>query len=861
MIPFIRQPYQSHSTLRSLPPTRNQISLTGWLHKYPSPQLLLLEWKPIGTGPMLLDDNVPAEPNAGITGETPSPDHPSAINDDVTQFATALARKKAGNTLEAIQQFSPLAEHESLLSGKANYQLGKIFQQGLGVEKNEEKAAQYYKKAFAIFSLFAQGTDKQAAEANYHLGKMHQQGLGVTSNQKSAEQCYRKAKKISSAKACTQLAKLSDKENDRKTKSNYEMAIFQSPGKGSAKAHAGIAGLYQEGRGTKQNIDKAITHYKEAIGRGTVNAHIDLGNLYRDKNNYQQAFTHYQQGAGPIAAQACLELGDLCGIAAQACLEVGDSYGQAMNFKQAALCYQEAQRKGSDHAWIKLGDLSCVTKNLDQALEDYKKAKGNLAANSFEYLGHLFRENNESEKAAQCYELAAKNGCAKALLHLGDLYKAQDMPGNREKAFQCYEQAEQQGLADACIYLGNHYLEDKNYQEAFQCYQRGEGKNAAQGCLKVGRIFEEKRNVPQAILCYKAAEKKGSAEAANHLGCICVNSQEYEEAASYFVKAKASFAEAACNLGLLHVRKQLSRTPDYAAAMTCFEEAVRNGFAKANAYIGYLYYNSSGVPKDLQKALDYFNKGAKAASPSAYAYLGKFYEEGSEVRQDFAKAIYWYEQAINLKHSSSATMIETIAKIKANNPGLKNQQYQEAFDKYYPLAEEGNAEAQYQLGIMYLHKGDFYVKQSDTNAEHYLAKAWENRHPQAAYELGVSYETRTNLRTKSTTTAAIWYSRACDSSDPDIAFKAAEKLVAIGGKEGQIKALKVFMKAAENGNNEASKHLGDMYYCGLGVEKNIETAKIYYRQFLGNNSGEVLISRRTFVLNPGLGDQEVSIQS
>jgi TPR repeat protein len=838
----------------------------------------------------------------------------SVGNDNSMQLNKALTQKKKGDCTNAISIFTVLAEKEDLNAAIANYQLGKIFQQGLGVAPNEESAAEYYTKAIKILNSLAEGNDKKAGQANYILGKMWQHGLGVAQNEKTAKQYYKKAQKKYFAKASTVLGEIFKKEKDfKKAKDNYQRAIFQSPGKGSARACFQLANLYEEGLGTKINRDKAIENYKLAIEKGNHEAYIDLGNLYWDEGNYEQAFECYQQVEGEAAAQSCLELGDIYGAAT----------GINDDFDYAERCYHEAEKKGSPHACIKLGDLCCVTKKLDQAFEHYKRARGELAAKSFDYLGHLFCESSDFEKATKCYQIAAEHGYADAWIHLGDLFKNQ---GKYEEAFYFYQKAEgknaarschelgqlhrlngekgyaeaikcfevavkkgltealidlglifrlkkeyqqaehyfqlagQEDLADVCLHLGDLYVEQGKLKLAFESYEKGSGQNAAQATRKLGHIFSSQLNMDMTVKCYELAEQQGSIEASYDLGCLYLNQKNYQTAASYFEKIKKIHGSAVNNLGKLYLDGLLGNKPDYALALICFQDAVNLGYAKANTNIGYMYYKALGVLKDTQVAMSYFMKGQKADSPSACFYLGEIFQIGIDVKQDFAKAVYWYQTSIILKNPAHESIKKTIDEIKVKNTHLSNVEYERIFNTNYPLAEQENADAQYWLGVMYMRKGEFYVKQSDTTAEHYLTSAWENGHSKAAYKLGISFETRSNLLTQSNQKAVEWYSRACDSSDSKSAFKAAEKLVVLGaGKVDLAKALKVFKTAAKNGNNLANKHLGDMYYCGLGTESNMENALFYYRKYLKDDKATLVISQTSFVKKQGLGNQQIIV--
>jgi len=605
-----------------------------------------------------------------------------AVNDNITRLTTALARKKEGAYLQAIQIFSSLAEQENLFGAQANYQLGKMFQQGLGVESDEEKATHYFHQASKVFDPLAGGGDKSAAQANYQLGKMSQQGLGVVKNEKTAKRYYKIAQVKGSAKASTKLGELCKEEKKYvKAKVNYQAAIFQSPGKGSAQACNRLAGLYQQGLGTKPNREKAIASYQEAIKKGNDNAYIDLGNLYRDERDYEQELACYRQGKGAIAALACLELGDL----------YGEAIGIEGNFDKAALCYQEAEGKGSVDACIKLGDLCCVTKNLDQAFVHYQRASGEIAAKSFDYLGHLFREIDQVDIAIKCYRIAGDKGCVEAWLHLGDLYKEQsnyddaflayqpapgksaakglielgglyfqqrDRLGNRDKAINCYELAEKKGKEinseveqkddaeaeddvanEACIFLGDLYQAEEKYEEAFQCYQRAEGKIAARACHALGhfhRTTEDKeKGYPQTIMFYEAAVKKGLTETLIELGLIYRIKQEYQRAEDYFQQAgQKGLVDACIHLGDLYVEQG-----KYKQALDSYQQGQGLGAAQACRRLG----NILNAQFNVAQAIQCFEEAEKKGSVEASNDLGCIYRS----QKVFQKAALYFEKAKN----------------------------------------------------------------------------------------------------------------------------------------------------------------------------------------------------------------------
>lgn len=84
---------------------------------------------------------------------------------------------------------------------------------------------------------------------------------------------------------------------------------------------------------------------------------------------------------------------------------------------------------------------------------------------------------------------------------------------------------------------------------------------------------------------------------------------------------------------------------DYATALQLFNQADQQGHMKTARYLGLLYENGYGVPRDIRKAVAYYQKAADRGDVTGTYYLGRCYEEGRGVKQDFAKAKALYETA------------------------------------------------------------------------------------------------------------------------------------------------------------------------------------------------------------------------
>ena len=93
----------------------------------------------------------------------------------------------------------------------------------------------------------------------------------------------------------------------------------------------------------------------------------------------------------------------------------------------------------------------------------------------------------------------------------------------------------------------------------------------------------------------------------------------------------------------------------------------------------------------------------------------------------------------------------------------QERDYLKAVQVWRPLAQAGDREAQYRLGVMYAEgKG---VAPNDADAALWFERAAEQGEPMAQYNLGASYAEGTGVR-KDMAAAAKWFRRAADQGVP-----------------------------------------------------------------------------------------------
>lgn len=117
--------------------------------------------------------------------------------------------------------------------------------------------------------------------------------------------------------------------------------------------------------------------------------------------------------------------------------------------------------------------------------------------------------------------------------------------------------------------------------------------------------------------------------------------------------------------------------------------------------------------------------------------------------------------------------------------------YREAYRLFMPLAEQGNAEAQYRLGNIFGFGLGLPLDYDE--AVKWYRKAAEQGYGSAQNSLGYMYQ------------------------------------LGLGIQQDNAKAVKWYRKAAEQGNKVAQVNLGDMYKDGKGVPRNYVQAYMWYQ--------------------------------
>lgn len=165
---------------------------------------------------------------------------------------------------------------------------------------------------------------------------------------------------------------------------------------------------------------------------------------------------------------------------------------------------------------------------------------------------------------------------------------------------------------------------------------------------------------------------------------------------------------------------------------------------------------------------------------------------------------------------------------------IGNNDYAQLIRLHSKAANQGIANAQYNLGFMYEHGRG--VTQSDTEAVRWYRKAADQGHMRSQYRLGYSYDNGIGV-TKSNSEAVHWYRKAANQGDRYSQYFLGNMYFdGFGVTQSDSEAVRWYRKAADQGDKHSQHSLGEMYEYGRGVTRSRAEAVRWYRKAAAQGS-------------------------
>jgi uncharacterized protein len=88
-----------------------------------------------------------------------------------------------------------------------------------------------------------------------------------------------------------------------------------------------------------------------------------------------------------------------------------------------------------------------------------------------------------------------------------------------------------------------------------------------------------------------------------------------------------------------------------------YRRAAEQNVAKAQLFLGNLYYNGTGVAQNFGEAMKWYEEAAAQGHPDAEAALAAMYRHGEGVRQNFKEARIWAQRAAAKANASALHLL------------------------------------------------------------------------------------------------------------------------------------------------------------------------------------------------------------
>ncbi len=521
----------------------------------------------------------------------------------------------------------------------AMYQAGSLMRLGDGTTKDIEGGLE----------LLRAGSEAGDVDAMFDLAVFASNGDYGPADQQKAVDLYRKAADAGLPKAINSLAQMYWRGAgvEQSYSEAYRLLLLATE-KGSVTAKYNLAQMYRRGRGRPVDIAEARKWMRRAADAGDVDAQGIVGDLARNGEggpvDQHLAFRMYEAAAKQKNPDA------LVWAARLLLLGVG---AEKANDKAFAYALEGYFRRGSG------ADAALAAASLRMTAADFDSARKMIAHRFATSLlldvGQMFLDGKiVEENAAEAMKwiaLGAEQGHPPAQLALAKAYTAgEGVPLDIEIAATWWEAAMKAGNRAAALWLAA-------YHDNF-----GIGPNDLSKAAKA-YFYAMALGDDKAINRLTEIAELGVAEAEYWLGRAFLRKDRTIENAQTALTwleraAEQEHAEALTEVAIIF-RAGLSGEVNDKKAARYFARAVKAGSDIAKLFLGRLYEDGLGVPRDGAQAMVLYQDAAEKGIASAQYRLGLGYNVGLGGQRDDAKAHFWLSQAMRADSEIDALVLLT----------------------------------------------------------------------------------------------------------------------------------------------------------------------------------------------------------
>lgn len=689
------------------------------------------------------------------------------------------------------QAYTLMLQEAETGNGYAMHDMGKILFQGMGRDKDETAAQEWFRKAHAAFLSAEQTADKKDY-LQYRIGKLFSFGYGVEQDYAQAAEWYSKAVAERNPFAAYSLGGLCKRgqgvEQDDKRAFHLFCLAAEHERKPNAYAMYELGRMYKQGIGTEPDEGLSEKWYAAAY-QGFVEMEKTMND---DKLQYR--------------------LGQM----------TMNGVGTEEDLPAAFLYFQKSAALGNSDAEYGLGRLYL---NEDFEQHDVQKAVEHLTKaaeaghDTAQYtLGKLYLEGKAVEKdiprGFQYLEQALEKENQFAQYLLGKtLLKGEDVEADPLRGEQLLRASIAQGNTQAMYALGKAYLEGetlaKDIPQALELLIKAAEAGNEFAAYTLGKLYLEgkavEKDAPRAIAYLEQAVKEENPFAQYLLGKTLLQGKETEpdpERGEQLLRASIAQGNphAMYALGKAYLEGK-TRTKNISEALTLLAEAAEEGNPFAAYTLGKTFLEGKEVGKDVPRAIAYLEQAVKEGNPFAQYLLGKTLLKGEDVEADPLRG----EQLLAASAAQGNLYAAyTLGKVYLEGKGLP-QNIPRSLELLGFAAGQNLAAAQYTLGKLYAE--GTVVPKNIPAALDLLTKAAMQGNPYAGYRLGKLYLTGEDIP-KDVPAALYWLTKSAEQGNPYAGYQLGR--LYLYGKEVDRdikKAIVLLTASAAQGNPYAAQLL------------------------------------------------------
>lgn len=398
---------------------------------------------------------------------------------------------------------------------------------------------------------------------------------------------------------------------------------------GEVEAQYRLGILYQEGRGVSPNVEQALKWFRLAAEQDHRGAKRRLKKLLRGQSSgpaeaESVATRWYKDLAEEGDTNAQYQLGVM--------YEVG--WGVPVDGVRAAHWYELAAQDGHSKAQLRLGMMYLIGAGVHQSAIQGEKLI-TWSAQSGEPLARLIQKEIlkadkalrfDKKKIIRSVRAIAVNDEDRAVQMVMDRVKAIKLKARQEEERKKEQLAKIKKIESAAgqKIVAKDQLLGPYGEKTFPWYQREAKKGDADAQFMLGWMYEIGAqtgiNLPEAVHWYLSAAEQDHSEAQYYLGMLYAYGIILPQDD---IKSK-NMLTAAARKGHRRAKEALTKAgggslpfAGQSVAIWWLEKFARQGSARAQFNLGYLYETGRGVGKDMRAAKRWYQLAAQQGYPAA----------------------------------------------------------------------------------------------------------------------------------------------------------------------------------------------------------------------------------------------------